>query len=117
MPAWRYVNIFIDPNPNCPEGCSQRFSTTEPPRIALSVEHQDEKGRSSLCDIVGWSSAGDGTACPARAVAVEDSGAGVAMLVYGGDWGLRLAPRDGSTPFGEPYLLLADESLIVFEEN
>ena len=64
------------------------------------------------CDVAGWSSAADGTPCPARAVSVEDSGAGVATLVYGGDWGLRLLPRDGREPFGEPYLLLDAEAIL-----
>ena len=67
------------------------------------------------CDVVGWSSAEGGSACPALSVPVEDSGAGIATLVYGGDWGIRLTPRDGTEPFGEPYLLLADESMLTFE--
>ena len=64
------------------------------------------------CEVSGWSSAGDGSSCPARAVPVEDSGAGVATLLYGGDWGLRLTPRDGRAPFGEPYLLLDDDAIL-----
>jgi hypothetical protein len=27
--------------------------------------------------------------------------------VWGGDWGVRLNPRDGRPAFGEPYLLLS----------
>ena len=117
MPAWRYVDIFIEPNPNCPEGCSQRFTSSEPPRLVRRVLYAGRRGGAILCEVTGWSSEGGGTHCPARAVSVEDSGAGVATLIYGGDWGLRLTPCDGSDPFGEPYLLLADDSLITFEES
>ncbi len=117
MPPWRYVNIFIEPNQNCPEGCSQRFTTAEAPRVVSSVEYAVQSDRTVVCDVTGWSSDGGGSPCRARSVTVEDSGAGVATLVYGGDWGLRLTPRDGSAPFGEPYLLLADDSLITLEEG
>jgi hypothetical protein len=109
---WRYVNIFIEPNPNCPDGCSQRFTTGEAPRAVRSVRYAAPPDRSVVCDVTGWSSEGGGSPCPAHAVPVEDSGAGIAMLVYGGDWGLRLTPRDGTAPFGEPYLLLAGDALI-----
>ncbi len=117
MPDWRYVDIFIDPNPNCPDGSCQRFTTKDRPRTVRAVLHSDGPGESTLCDVVGWSSAGGGTPCAAQAVTVEDSGAGTAMLVYGGDWGLRLTPRGGGEPSGEPYLLLADASMVVFEDG
>lgn len=115
MGGWRYVDIFIEANPNCPEECCQRFTTSTPPRAVRGVQYWIRVDRSTWCDVTGWSSQGGGSPCPARAVTVEDSGAGSATLVYGGDWGLRLTPRDGGKPFGEPYLLLADESMLDFE--
>ena len=42
---------------------------------------------------------------------------GLATLVYGGDWGIRLTPEDGSEPFGEPYLLLADDSMLTYRKK
>lgn len=107
MAATRFINLFIDPNPNCPEGCDLRFSACGDPRRVTWVRRED--GDDSVFDVVGWSSAGGGSPCDAWAAPVEDSGAGVSILVYGGDWGLRLTPRDGGDPSGEPYLLLADE--------
>lgn len=104
MPAGRFINLFIDPNPNCPEGCDLRFAASGAPGRVTWVRREDD----SICDVAGWSSAGGGSTCPALAVPVEDSGAGVSILVYGGDWGLRILPRDGSPPYGEPFLLLAD---------
>jgi hypothetical protein len=112
LASWRHVDVFIDPNPNCPEGCGQRFSATSEPRPVTAVRYYLGAEEAVLCDVSGWSSAGGGTPCEARAVRVEDSGAGVSTLVYGGDWGLRITPRDGRPPFGEPYLLLSDEDLI-----
>jgi hypothetical protein len=112
MGGRRFVNLFIDPNPSCPEGCDQRFQTTSEPRLVHLIRYARGGGESVECGVAGWTSAGGGTPCPAYAVPVEDSGAGVATLLYGGDWGLRLTPRDGSAPFGEPYLLLDEEAVL-----
>ena len=113
----RQIDIFIDENPNCPDGCTQRFSASGVSRPVQGVEYPLPGDRTVRCTVVGWSSAGGGTACAAHAVAVEDSGAGVATLVYGGDWGIRLTPEDGSEPFGEPYLLLADDSMLTYRKK
>jgi hypothetical protein len=112
MGARRFINVFIDPNPNCPEGCSQRFQTTSDSRPVRRIRYAPGDGSSVECEISGWSSALGGSACPARAALVEDSGAGVATLLYGGDWGLRLVPRDGRPAFGEPYLLLEEDAIL-----
>jgi hypothetical protein len=97
----RFIDVFIDPNPNTPEGCGLRFKSESEPRPVATVRYDG-----ALHDVVGWSSEGGGTPRPALAATVEDSGAGTAVLVYGADWGLQLTPRDGGAPFGEPYLLL-----------
>ena len=112
MAKREFINLFIDPNPNCPEGCDQRFFATSAPRSVRLVQYSSGGDDSAACEVSGWTSRGGGTPGPAYAVLVEDSGAGVATLVYGGDWGLRLTPRDGRPPFGEPYLLLDEESIL-----
>jgi hypothetical protein len=106
MAEQRSINLFIDPNPNCQDGCDLRFLACGEPRRVTWVRPGEDG--TPVCDVTGWSSAGGGTACAAWAAPVEDSGAGISVLVYGGDWGLRLTPRDGRPPFGEPYLLLAE---------
>ncbi len=96
-----FIDVFVEPNDNAPEGCGLRFKTEQPPRIARRIELD---GR--WHDVVGWSSSAGGSACPAQAALVEDSGAGTAMLVYGGDWGIRLSPVDGGAAVGESHLVL-----------
>jgi hypothetical protein len=112
MGARRFVNLFIDPNPNCPEGCGQRFQAINEARPVHRIRYSPGGGVMLECEIHGVSSASGGTPCPARAVTVEDSGAGFVTLVYGGDWGLRITPPDGRPSFGEPYLLLDDDSIL-----
>ena len=56
---------------------------------------------------------------------MEDSGAGIAVLVYGGLWGVRLKPvslveewnLDSPQQWGEPYLSLADPKDLVYEDR
>jgi len=107
----RHVNVFIEPNPNCPEGCTQRFQAAGESRTVRRILHSAEDGSVVECDVEGVTGP-RGDPCPARAVTVEDSGAGTSVLVYGGDWGLRLRPRDGGAPLSEPYLLLDDDAIL-----
>ncbi len=112
MATRRFVNLFIDPNPNCPDGCDQRFHAVSEPRSVRLIRYSSGGDDSVECKVAGWASAGGGTPCGAQAVRVEDSGAGVVTLLYGGDWGLRLTPCDGRPPFGEPYLLLEEDAIL-----
>jgi len=88
------------------------FDALEEPAQVARVMASDPQGNEHMCDVTGWSrKIGP---CPAYAALVEDSGEGVAMLVYGGDEGIRLKPVerqehwDLSSPhqWGEACLLL-----------
>jgi hypothetical protein len=100
-----FIDVFVEPNDNAPDGSGLRFKAEGAPRAVARVRYD---GRD--CDVVGWSSAGGGSRCAAQAAIVEDSGSGTALLVWGGDWGVRLTPLDGGAPFGEPYLLLETDA-------
>jgi hypothetical protein len=112
MAHFGYVDLFIDPNPNTPEGCGLRYKAESPPRPVRVVRHWLGAGEDVVCDVVGWASEGGGSPCVAHGCTVEDSSSGAATLVYGSDWGLRLTPRNGSPAFGEPYLLLGAEDIL-----
>ena len=56
MGAARFVNVFIEPNPNCPEGCSQRFQATSESRLVKFIRYSPGGGETILCDVAGWSS-------------------------------------------------------------
>jgi hypothetical protein len=103
----RFIDVFVDPNPNVADGCGLRFKAEDPPRPVSRIRYEG-----ALFTVQGWSSADGGRPCPAYAVTVEDSGSGTATLVYGGDWGLRLKPDSGGTVVGEPYLLLAPSAVL-----
>ena len=74
---------------------------------------------------MGWTDNEEAPICPAYVQQVEDSGAGLTHLVFGGIYGLRLKPvsieeewsLESQNQWGEPYLSLADSKDIVCEDN
>jgi hypothetical protein len=119
-----FTHVEVEPNDNCPMSANQVYKNiTEPqPVAAVRLFEGDPEGR--LFDVTGWSSADGGSAVEARAVKVEDSSAGSAWLVYGGDWGLRLRPTESledwsiedADQYGETHLVLSDEGDIMFAD-
>lgn len=115
------VVIEIPPNPNCEAVELRVFHDLEPPRPISHVRVEPPAaGGVQWCAVTGWTLAGD--PCPALARKVDDSGEGVAILVSGGDAGLRLAPEghdaswrlDDARQWGLPFLLLPDEGDLRF---
>ncbi len=106
-----FIEIEVDDGVNSDMSLSRVFETREEPYPISSVEALRPDGSDGLCDVVGWSTAGP---CLAYAVRVSDSGDGVAILVYGGEHGVRLRASGSNGPWdlsdsnqwGEPCLLL-----------
>ncbi len=107
----RFVDVLVDQNGDCEE-CALRFKLEDEPRVVRAVMWYGDDDRPVACDVIGWSSAGGGTAIAAMGATVEDSSSGVATLVWGGDWGLRLTPRDGRPPFAESHLRVAPDDVL-----
>ncbi|HEU0073931.1 MAG TPA: hypothetical protein VFS30_07950 [Dehalococcoidia bacterium] len=115
-----YTHVEVEANDNTPMMAQQVYKNLGLPFRVTQVRIYEGELEGMLHDIAGWSSAGDGTPVAAYAVHIEDSSAGAAYLVYGGDWGVRLRPADSEEPwsmedaaqFGETHLVLAsDEDL------
>ena len=106
-----FIEVEVSESANCPMSLTRVFDAMEVPIRVSRVTASDPYGEDHLCDVTGWSASGE---CSAYAVLVEDSGEGVAMLIYGGDEGIRLKPveyEDGwdlNNPhqWGEACLLL-----------
>jgi hypothetical protein len=110
-----YTHVEVESNDNTPMMAQQVYKNLGLPfRVAqVRIFEGDPEGR--LFTITGWSSADGGSPVPAYAVQIEDSSAGAAYLVYGGDYGVRLRPADSDQPWsladpdqlGETHLVLA----------
>ncbi len=106
--------IDIEDNENCGYFPVQVFETQSEPRSASTITVPYIPESDEPHDVVGWCSDSGGTPCDATAVVVGDSGSGQALLVHGGDHGVRLRPSSSTSPWsldsddqrGEAYLLL-----------
>jgi hypothetical protein len=110
-----YTHIDVEPNDNTPMMAQQVYKNRGLPLRVAAVRLYEGEPEGHLYAITGWSSADGGSPVPAYAVQVEDSSAGAAYLVYGGDWGVRLRPVDSDAAWslddpgqaGETHLVLA----------
>ena len=110
-----FIEVDVQAGDNCEYSLFRIFSAVGDPRPVIGVNAPGPGGISRDLEVTGWSAEGS---CQAYAVAVEDSGEGRALLVYGGDEGVRLKARDSVEPWsihsgdqwGEPCLLLDMDS-------
>jgi hypothetical protein len=112
-----YTHVEVEPNDNTPMMAQQVYKNVGVPFPVSHVRIYEGEPDGQLCAITGWSSAESGPEAPAYAVLIDDSSEGRAILVYGGDWGVRLRPAESETPWsledanqwGETHLVLASE--------
>ncbi|MGH7274839.1 MAG: hypothetical protein ACREIQ_10330 [Nitrospiria bacterium] len=102
-----------------------RFKELGPPQRLKQVRLYDRKDEGEWCQITGWTNAERGPLCPAYARPIEDSGVGIAYLIYGGNYGIRFKPLDDEeewdlnspNQWGESYLVLTSTQDLIFEEG
>ncbi len=102
--------IQIEPNAYCAAVEMRVFNEAGPPQAVAQVRLEREPGRPAWYEVDGWTLKGE--PCPAYLQKVDDSGEGVAFLLYGGDAGVRFRPAEKvpgrPDPWWEPFLILAD---------
>ena len=109
--------VEVESNENCEGSVFARFKEASPARPVLQVRLYDREPAGMWYWVTGWGDNETAPACQAYARLVEDSGSGLAYLVYGGIFGLRFRPTDieegwdlaSRHQWGEPYLSLAGE--------
>jgi hypothetical protein len=117
--------VEVEPNPNCEQSVFARFKEVGPAQRVVQVKSFERTPQGEWCWVTGWSNDPEQPCCPAFVQMVEDSGAGLTHLVFGGMWGVRLKPvvlqeewsLDSLHQWGEPYLSLADPNDVVGEET
>jgi len=117
--------VEVESNSNCEISLYARFKESGPARRIFKVRTFERRPDGEWCLVTGWTDDPDAPSCAAYAQQVEDSGAGVSYLIFGGLWGIRLKPAaldenwslESRNQWGEPYLLLADATDLVFEEG
>ena len=92
-----FLEVEVAQSDNSPMELTRIFDALEAPFLLSRVVSADLAGTDTLCDVTGWSSIGP---CPCYTALVEDSGEGVARLIYGGDEGIRLKRADCEEEWG-----------------
>ena len=114
--------LEVSANANVPDEILLRFKEMGPARRVVRVRAPLRGlGEETVCDLTGWD-AGAQAPVPAWARLIEDSGDGIATIVYGGNGGIRLRPvsivepwsLESSNQWGEAYLTIKDEKDLVF---
>lgn len=115
------ILIEVEDNPNCRGVPQMSYAEIEPPRRVSKVRIE-RKGKVEECWLTGVAEGGRWV--PATAQKVVDSGAAYAFLITGGPWGMRLQAQNpaerpwdlqNKEQWGEAYLLLGEETDLVFE--
>jgi len=115
--------LMVEDNPNC--SAEERvFAASGAQREVSEVLLDRPDGTTGWCELIGVADAN--TFGPAVAQQVEDSAAGVAWLITGGNWGLRVRPSgvnalwtvDDPAQWGVPFLVMDDSAGVVrFKEE
>ena len=109
--------VEVEGNDNCETGFFGRFKEVGPALTINQVRLYDRNPTGQWYWVTGWSDDQQSPTCPAYAQLVEDSGAGVTCLVFGGIYGLRFKPINSQEPWslgsphqwGETHLSLASD--------
>jgi len=124
-PRDRPVIVEVEANENCEASVFARFKEIGPARPVLQVKLYDRNPAGEWYWVTGWSDNIEAPPCRAYAQLVEDSGAGLTHLVYGGLYGLRFKPinieeawdLESLHQWGETYLSLASDRDLRFTEE
>ncbi|MBI3074049.1 MAG: hypothetical protein HYY84_18220 [Deltaproteobacteria bacterium] len=100
----RFITVLVDSDDAIPEGCCLRFRAAGESFTVSRIRYSAEADRTAVYRVFARG-AGD-TREPARACLVDDSGAGVALLITGAQRGLLLVEDTGDATLVEPYLLI-----------
>ena len=114
------ITIEIPPNPNCDAVDLRVFHDLEPPRPVSQVRLTRDRRAPQWHEVVAWTAARSSQ--QALAQKVDDSGEGVAFLIYGGEAGLRLRPAGSVGPWrldhpeqwGLPFILTTEAADLHF---
>ncbi|MGH7206549.1 MAG: hypothetical protein ACREI2_10120 [Nitrospiraceae bacterium] len=117
--------VEVESNPNCEHSLFARFKEVGPARRVVQIRSFERRAEGEWCWVTGWSDDPAQPCCPASVQMVEDSGAGLTNLIFGGIWGIRLKPvslaedwgLESTNQWGEPYLSLADARDIKYADE
>ncbi len=115
--------IDVESNPNTETSFNMVFRDVSQKREAFCIKHRVDTEDQPV-QVTGWD-AETNSPCPAFACKVEESGDGIALLIYGGSGGIRMklledeSPWDSASPtqWGDTHLVYPQNSFIVYKDE
>ena len=115
--------IDIEPNPNTEISFNMVYRDVSPAREVFCIKYMVGVEDQPV-QVTGWD-AETNAPCPAYACKVEESGDGMALLIYGGSGGIRMKPLEdestwdsaSSKQWGESHLVYPVNSFIVYKDE
>ncbi len=115
--------IDVEPNPNTEASFNMIYRDVSSPREVFCVKYLLGTEEQPV-QITGWD-VQTNAPCPAFACQVEESGDGVALLIYGGSGGIRMKPLEDESPWdvhsphqwGQSHLVYPVDSFIVYQDE
>ena len=115
--------IDIEANENIHENFSMLYRGISESREIYCIKYNIE-GKESPVQVIGWDSE-TRSPCAAYACEIEESGDGVATLIYGGTGGIRIKPLEDETDWelgapkqkGITHLVYPRECFIIYKDE
>ena len=123
MPGAWTLFLEVDPNPNTEVSVNSVYKDVSRSREVYCVKYSFQE-EEEPAQVTGWD-AESGKPCPAYACTIEESGDGMALLIYGGTGGIRMKKLEdesdwdvnSSTQRGESHLVYPEDSFIVYKDQ
>lgn len=115
--------LEVEPNANVDASLSMVYKDVSQPREVYCLKYNAD-GEEKPVQVTGWDGE-SGKPCPAYACRVEESGDGLALLVYGGSGGIRMKDLEDESPWrdddpsqwGDTHLVYPLDSFIVYKDE
>jgi len=115
--------LEVEPCSNVDASLSMVYKEVSQPREVYCLKYSAE-GEEKTMRVTGWDSE-SGKPCPAYACRVEESGDGLALLIYGGSGGIRMKELEDESPWsgnadhqwGDTHLVYPLDSFIVYKDE
>ena len=107
--------LEVEPCSNCQESVSKIYHVISKSRPIGSIQYE-RGGKEIPVSITGWDAKTE-TPCLAYACQIEESGDGVALLIFGGNGGIRMKPIDDNAEWDVNNSNQWSESHLVFPRN
>ena len=113
--------LEVEPCSNCDESIGRVYNVISESKQISSILQYEKDGKEIDVAVTGWDGETE-TPCPAFASRIEESGDGVALLIFGGNGGIRMKPiKDKSSwdvnnlnQWSESHLVYPIDSIVSF---